>query len=329
MAARKKQEYESFNETVQVDGLVVMKIIKHCQDEGAGAIDLAQGVLLGLASDKKLEVTNSFPFPKNLDDPSDEEQYQMDTMRLLRKVNVDHLQVGWYQSTQQGQFLTPAFLDSQYTYQTTIEDSIVLVYDPLKTSRGFLYLKAYRLTPLAVSLFKEGDLTYEGFKNTKLAFDLLYTEMKVVIHNSHLMNALLCEIDERRGPLEVPQVLDLGVSSMLEKHMRNLMDNLDEIIVEVGKFNNYQRQVQKQQLEKLKYIQKRSVENTLRQAKGEPPLPEDDIHRLFKPLPAPSRIESASFAAQSSDTCRQILSFCAQSIGKMYVAESVQENLKQ
>ena len=52
----------------------------------------------------------------------------MDTMRLLRKVNVDHLQVGWYQSTQQGQFLTPAFLDSQYTYQTTIEDSIVLVY---------------------------------------------------------------------------------------------------------------------------------------------------------------------------------------------------------
>lgn len=104
------------------------KIIKHCHEEGSSAVDVAQGVLLGLVADTRLEVTNCFPFPKNLDENFDEEDYQMEMMRHLRKVNVDHLHVGWYQSTQQGAFLSTQFLESQFTYQTSIEESVVLIY---------------------------------------------------------------------------------------------------------------------------------------------------------------------------------------------------------
>ena len=47
---------------------VVLKIIKHCQEEGAGGQDLVQGVLLGLVVDTRLEITNCFPFPRHNDE---------------------------------------------------------------------------------------------------------------------------------------------------------------------------------------------------------------------------------------------------------------------
>ena len=55
-------------------------------------------------------------------------QYQMEMMRNLRKVNIDHLHVGWYQSTYFGGFINRALLDSQYNYQFSIEESVVLIY---------------------------------------------------------------------------------------------------------------------------------------------------------------------------------------------------------
>ncbi len=49
-------------------------------------------------------------------------------MRNLRKINIDHFHVGWYQSTQQGNFISPPVLESQYTYQIAISESVVLIY---------------------------------------------------------------------------------------------------------------------------------------------------------------------------------------------------------
>ena len=47
---------------------MALKIIKHCQEEGAGGTDLVQGVLLGLVEGNRLEVTNCFPFPRHTED---------------------------------------------------------------------------------------------------------------------------------------------------------------------------------------------------------------------------------------------------------------------
>lgn len=55
-------------------------------------------------------------------------QYQMEMMRNLRHVNIDHLHVGWYQSTLFGSFISRAFVDSQFNYQHSIEESVVLIY---------------------------------------------------------------------------------------------------------------------------------------------------------------------------------------------------------
>nr|CAG4637032.1 EOG090X06SH [Ceriodaphnia reticulata]SVE72955.1 EOG090X06SH [Ceriodaphnia reticulata] len=329
MASRNRRanvpDVDNTIDLVQVDGLVVAKIIKHCHEEGSSAVDVAQGVLLGLVADTRLEVTNCFPFPKNLDENFDEEDYQMEMMRHLRKVNVDHLHVGWYQSTQQGAFLSTQFLESQFTYQTSIEESVVLIYDPLKTKRGFLHLKAYRLTPQAVALYKDNDFGADTIKTHHLSFESLYQEIRLVIHNSHLVNALLCELSEMVAPYEGSQYLDLGTASVLEKHLRSLTDNVDELLQDTNKFNIYQRQVVKQQQEKQKYIQKRNLENNARQARGEPPLPEEDVTKVFKPIPVPPRLEPMVLSAQIAAHCQQVSLFCSQALGKLFLSEALQQ----
>jgi hypothetical protein len=55
----------------------------------------------------------------------------MEMMRNLRHVNIDHLHVGWYQSTYFGSFINRPLLDSQFNYQDNIEESVVLIYGKL------------------------------------------------------------------------------------------------------------------------------------------------------------------------------------------------------
>lgn len=136
-----------------------MKIVKHCHEESTSNIDVAQGALLGLVVDKCLEITNCFPF-STTDESMDEEEYQLTMMRRLRRVNVDHFHVGWYQSADVGNFLSLPFVDSQFHYQTSIQESVVLIYDTQKSARGFLAIKAYRLTPQVSLLLSMAYLNF-------------------------------------------------------------------------------------------------------------------------------------------------------------------------
>ncbi|GAB6029931.1 hypothetical protein CHUAL_005627 [Chamberlinius hualienensis] len=333
MASRKLSTRVSTSEQtcvidcVQLDSLAVLKIVKHCHEEGAGTTDVAQGVLLGLVVDNQLEVTNCFPFPRHSEDEDfDEMEYQMEMMRHLRQVNIDHLHVGWYQSTYYGGFLNKALLDSQFSYQSSIEESVVLIYDPLKTSRGFLSIKAYRLSPVAMQMYKDGDFTTDSVKTNKLSFENMFDEIPVVIKTSQLCNALLCELSEMIPEHQGNQYLDLGTATGFVKSMRSLMDSVEELTQETNKVLNHQRQVVKQQQAKQQFLQKRAQENAARLSRGEPPLPEDEVNKLFKPIPPPGRLDSLLLSGQISSYCNQISQFSTQSIGKLFVAEALQPN---
>lgn len=86
--------------TVQLDGLVLLKIITHCKESMP---DVVTGQLLGLDIDGRLEITSSFPLPTNTTE-SDIDNYQIEMMRMMRTVNVDNNTVGWYQSAYLGTF---------------------------------------------------------------------------------------------------------------------------------------------------------------------------------------------------------------------------------
>ncbi|KDO44069.1 hypothetical protein CISIN_1g034084mg [Citrus sinensis] len=78
---------------VQIEGLVMLKIIKHCKEFSPA---LVTGQLLGLDVGSVLEVTNCFPFPEEDEEiEADGANYQLEMMRCLREVNVDNNTVGW------------------------------------------------------------------------------------------------------------------------------------------------------------------------------------------------------------------------------------------
>eukprot|EP00064_Thunnus_orientalis_P013814 superscaffoldBa00002306_g13854 len=236
---------------IQIEGLVVLKIIKHYQEEGQGS-EVVQGVLLGLVVDDRLEITNCFPFPQHTEDDADfdEVQYQMEMMRSLRHVNIDHLHVGWYQSTYYGSFVSRALLDSQFSYQHAIEESVVLIYDPIKTAQGSLSLKAYRLTPKLMEICKEKDFTPEALKKASIGFEHMFEEVPIVIKNSHLISVLMWELEEKSTVADKHELLNLSSSNHLEKSLQLLMDRVDDMSQDIVKYNTYSRNLSKQQQQK-------------------------------------------------------------------------------
>ena len=62
-----------------------------------------------------------------------------------------------------------------------------------------------------------------------------------------------------------------------------------------------------------------------RRARGEEPLPEEDLstNALFKPISKPSRLESLLITNQMSAYCQQINAFSGQSFAKLFLMQSL------
>lgn len=236
-------------------------------------------------------------------------------MRHLRNVNVDHLHVGWYQSNAFGSQISKLeTLDSQFMYQNAIEESVVLLYDPVRTTRGFLSLKAFRLTNVAMKLCKDGEFTIETLRKHHMSFEKFFEEIPVVIKNSHLITALLCEFEEGMQVDTGKQFLDKGVVSVLEKSMQSLM----KCVEDVSKHANHQRQ----QTIKQQHIQK---ENLSRANRGDLPLTEEETNKILKPLLPLQRLESLLNYCQTLNYCQQVASFSTQNINKLFMSKALQQ----
>ena len=75
-------------------------------------------------------------------------------MTALREVNVDNNTVGWYQSSYMGSYCTKDTIVHQLQYQETLPNSVVIIYDGVKTAQGTLSIKALRLTDAFCDKYK-------------------------------------------------------------------------------------------------------------------------------------------------------------------------------
>ena len=154
-----------------------MKLIKHCSRRFPTT---ATGSLVGLDVKGTLEVTNSFPFPvvelpqeSHYDQPhinaaaaapraKSNAVYQADMIKMLREVNIDANNVGWYTSANMGNFCNINFIENQYHYQKDLnERTVALVHDVSRSSQGSLSLRAFRLSQQFMSAYKENKFTTE------------------------------------------------------------------------------------------------------------------------------------------------------------------------
>jgi translation initiation factor 3 subunit H len=72
------------------------------------------------------------------------------------------------------------------------------------------------------------------------------------------------------------------------------------------------------------YYYLQSQENAARQAKDEPPLPEEDLNKLFRPIPVPQRLNPMIVSGQINTYSHHIAQFCSQSLAKLYITQALQ-----
>ncbi|KAE9989784.1 hypothetical protein EG327_002251 [Venturia inaequalis] len=203
---------------VQVEALVVMKIIKHCSQTFPTT---ATGAIVGMDRDGLLEITNCFPYPTVDNSSSQDDSHQQsntnasaaaprqkanvtyrdEMIKLLGGVNVDANNVGWYTSTSMGNFVNLNTIENQYFFQKELnERAVTLVHDVSRSSQGSLELRAFRLSPTFMAAYKDTKFTVENLQKSGLKYQDILVELPLAIHNSHLLTSLLHQL-----PSEVPE----------------------------------------------------------------------------------------------------------------------------
>jgi translation initiation factor 3 subunit H len=54
-------------------------------------------------------------------------------MRCLREVNVDDNSVGWYQSTNMGNFMNQSLIEHQFEFQQALSKSVLIIHGKQRT----------------------------------------------------------------------------------------------------------------------------------------------------------------------------------------------------
>jgi len=321
-----KEEAEEVTEKlscVEIDGLAVLKIVKHCKEY---LPQLVTGQLLGLDFDNTLEVTNCFPFPSratdgDADEYADEEgaDYQIDMMRSLRDVNVDNNTVGWYQSTYLGSHITENLIATQYNYQESIPKCVCLIFDPLKTAQGNLALKAVRLTDAFLALYKGGEFTLDSILKSGVCAEDIFEELEIKVRNSNLIKAFLLQMDDSQIKRSASDAEGPTTNPFLEKNLECLIESIDDLAQESSRFQYHQRALGRHSAAQSGLLAKRKAENEQRRRQGLPLLPEDDLGNAgMKPPPEPSRLDSLLFNTQIATTVSRSIS----SVGRALTSTS-------
>jgi len=225
--------------------------------------------------------------------------------------------VGAYQANPCGSAVakrdTVEVLQKQAAEQGLGGESIMLLYDPTRGQKGFLSLKAVRLTAAAEKVLRDVEPGPDPLRNSRISFDKFFEEVPVKIRNSHLISGLMCEIEEEMRVDEGKQLLDMGSVSVLEKSLQSLM----KCVEDVSKWANHQRQTTVKQQQIVK-------ENQMRHSRGEPLLSEEETHKILKQYNPIHRMEALLNSTQTLNYCHQTSSFASQNIGKLFMSKAMQ-----
>lgn len=307
--AQKAQKKPGLRE-VEIDGLAVLKIIKHCREFMPQVVT---GQLLGLDEHGILEVTNCFALPSDAGGEDETTaKYQTEMMLRLREVNVDSNTVGWYQSSYMGQFQSESLILSQYNYQSQIRNSACLIYDPLRSTPSGVSLRAYRLTDTFMQMYKAGEKF--STKNADLPGSGVFEELPIKIKNSYMIAGLLRQMEMSStdaGALDFSGVETANETSYVERSLELMTDCVDELTEEQRRFSLYQRDVSRMQAQQMAIIQKKKAEGK-----------EVDM-ATFKEIPEPSRLAGLMISNQIDSYASQLSQLSAQGMSKSFLLQGL------
>ncbi|PCH33789.1 hypothetical protein WOLCODRAFT_135325 [Wolfiporia cocos MD-104 SS10] len=325
---------------VQLDGLVVTKIIKHCR-EARGST--AHGLVLGLDLDGTLEVSNSFPLPNHSSDDDDKSaksvaRYQGTMLRSLKEVQADDSIVGFYQAMTLGSFFNQTLVDTQAIHQERLRHGgVVIVHDLSQTARGNASFRAFRLTKAFLDAYKKNNFSTASLIGHRLTFSSILEELPLKIRTNALLSSFIGALAETTPATAADaspslatssaalapsfSTLNMGTSSV-SRNLEHIIEALDSYKTEEGNLAYLQRQITREKARADTYVAKRKEENAVRATQGLAPLPEEDVSRLFKIPPEPSRLESLLLLGKIDAYAKSLAETSSTGLVKMYAAKA-------
>ncbi|KAI0375371.1 hypothetical protein BV20DRAFT_960495 [Pilatotrama ljubarskyi] len=325
--------------SVQLDAMVVSKIIKHAKEAPGSS---AHGLLLGLDLDGTLEVSNSFPLPHHSNDEDDKSvkgvaRYQAAMLRSLKEVQADDSVIGFYQGMTLGSFFNQTLVDTQAIHQEKLRHGgIVIVHDISQTARGNASFRAFRLTRAFLDAYKRNNFSATSLIDHRLTFSSILEEVPLKIRTNALVSSFLGTLSETSVPpaaqtnpalatasAAIPPSysrLNLGIANT-PRNLELIVEALDNYKTEEGNLAYLHRQIAREKAKADAYVAKRKEENASRVAAGMAPLPEEDVSRLFKIPPEPSRLESMLLLGRIDAYGKSLEETASTGLVKMYAAK--------
>lgn len=175
--------------------------------------------------------------------------------------------------------------------------------------------------------------------NHRLTFSSILEEVPLKIRTNALLSAFLGRLAESStdglsgaavgssaasAGLEPSfLVLDLGTAGVT-RNLEQIVEAVDNYRTEEGNLSYLSRQIARERAKADNYVMKRKEENQARVAQGLAPLPEDDVSRLFKIPPEPSRLESLLLLGQIDAYSKSLAVTASTGLVKMYAVNAGQ-----
>jgi len=170
--------------------------------------------------------------------------------------------------------------------------------------------------------------------NHRLTFSSILEEVPLKIRTNALLSAFLGTLAESSterlsgatmgssAGLEPSfSVLDLGTAGVT-RNLEQIVEAVDNYRTEEGNLSYLSRQIARERAKAESYVTKRKEENQARVAQGLAPLPEDDVSRLFKIPPEPSRLESLLLLGQIDAYSKSLAVTASTGLVKMYAVNA-------
>lgn len=180
-------------------------------------------------------------------------------------------------------------------------------------------------------------VTLRSLIDHRLTFSSILEELPVKIRTNALMSSFLQTLTEPSAPsvadghpstatatAALPpsfSSLNLGTANV-SRNLEHIVEVLDAYKTEEGNLAYLHRQIAREKQKAEAYVSKRKEENASRVAQGLAPLPEEDVSRLFKIPPEPSRLESMLLLGRIDAYSKALAETSSTGLVKMYAAKT-------
>jgi translation initiation factor 3 subunit H len=236
--------------------------------------------------------------------------------------NFDNYHVGAYHVSYMGYFYVDSLVEELsgfFRNEELSKNSIALLYDPIQTTRGSIFLKAFRVSSRYRDAGNEfippSDILEE--LPVKITCNALATAFVRCLRDSHSQ-----AFDNDFQRFEVSAADDV----LLMRHLEELAAGTDELVRTQSEFQRYakDKSVAKQRKELIELMLKRKKQNEEYQMDGKDPLPAIPTELYERPLPdAPPRLYTLLATAQLGQYCDQTEQHVEDSFHKLFATRAL------